>query len=448
MLLARVMYDSLMKTGHFSWVPELEWKPELVLDQLTVDMPARYQCNSTGQWRCPPGEAHAEQVGLTYRVRSSAEYHPLYIQNLKFLQDFWAHPVPIEAEQEAQVLALVDTYPGIRLTEILDAYSTLSLDVVWALLATRRLFTDFTATSLMFHDQVTLYRQETAASHASAPPMIVSQPQSPSPPLIWDGRMWLVESVGDVITLRPEVGERLSLPSARFQHLMQAGAIQIMTEATPSPTTPEIREAFLRASPKAQKVANQRLEQILLYSQGEKITTPERTVQRWMGAYQASEAQSGCGYIGLLAHVADRGNRLQRIPDASLHPLETALKNHYAAPQAKRAAAVYRLYREQCVREQIPPVSERTFYRVLARFSTPEVTSARRGRRAAYNEQPFFWWVDQTTPRHGERPFALTHLDHTELDIELVSSVTGKPLGRPWATFLVDAYSRRPLAVD
>ena len=45
-----------------------------------------------------------------------------------------------------------------------------------------------------------------------------------------------------------------------------------------------------------------------------------------------------------------------------------------------------------------------------------------------------------------ERPFALAHLDHTELDIELVSSVTGKPLGRPWATFLTDAYSRRILA--
>jgi transposase InsO family protein len=41
----------------------------------------------------------------------------------------------------------------------------------------------------------------------------------------------------------------------------------------------------------------------------------------------------------------------------------------------------------------------------------------------------------------------ITALDHTELDIELVSSVTGQPLGRPWATLLLDAYSRRILAV-
>ncbi len=51
-----------------------------------------------------------------------------------------------------------------------------------------------------------------------------------------------------------------------------------------------------------------------------------------------------------------------------------------------------------------------------------------------------------STPRHGGRPFARAHLDHTELDLVLVSSVTGKPLARPWATFMTDAYSRRVLA--
>src|SRR5438874_4309652 len=67
-----------------------EWKPASMLDELAVSMPARYQQAGSGQWRCPPGEAYAEQFGLMYRLRSSAEYHPLYIQNLKFLQDFWA----------------------------------------------------------------------------------------------------------------------------------------------------------------------------------------------------------------------------------------------------------------------------------------------------------------------------------------------------------------------
>src|SRR5579859_4570344 len=52
-----------------------------------------------------------------------------------------------------------------------------------------------------------------------------------------------------------------------------------------------------------------------------------------------------------------------------------------------------------------------------------------------------------STPRHGNRPFAIAHLDHTELDVMMVSSVTGKPIGKPRVTFLGDASTRRLLSV-
>jgi len=148
----------VLRQGSVGWE---EWKPASALDQLAVDMPARYQRDATGHWRCPPGETYAEPLGLFYRVRTSAEYHPLYIQNLKFLQDFWAHHAPIEEAQASQVLILVETTPGIRLSLVLDALPDLSLDVVWALLTTRRLFTDLTATFLMHHDQVMLSLHKT-----------------------------------------------------------------------------------------------------------------------------------------------------------------------------------------------------------------------------------------------------------------------------------------------
>ena len=52
-----------------------------------------------------------------------------------------------------------------------------------------------------------------------------------------------------------------------------------------------------------------------------------------------------------------------------------------------------------------------------------------------------------TTPRHGERPFEVAHIDHTELDLQMVHSKTGKKLGRLWLSLLMDAYSRRVLAL-
>jgi putative transposase len=424
-----------------------EWKPLHALEVLAVRMPARYGQTPTGQWRCPPGEAYAEPLGLTYRVRSSAEYHPLYIQNLKFLQDFWAHPAPIDPEQERLVLGHVAAHPGLCLTDLLTAYPALAVDSVWALLATRRVFTDLTHAPLMRHDQVRLYSDEAAARQTPAPALPAPGAQTLASPLAWDGRLWLVEAIGETVTLQPDVGQTLTLPAGQVQRLLAVGAMQMVSAATPSPTAQAVRRALEQASPKAQDTANRRLRVLLAVAQGEQTTAAARSLQRWRAAYHAAEAQYGCGYLGLLDRVAARGNRTPRAPHASVQLLDTYLKNHYATPQAARAAAVYRLYREACTQQGLAPVSERTLYRVRARLMTPEMTARRLGQRAAYAVQPFFWHLDQTTPRHGERPFAIAHLDHTELDIVLVSSVTGQPLGRPWATLLLDAYSRRILAV-
>jgi putative transposase len=412
---------------------------------LAIKQPARYQQAETGQWICPPGEAYAKQLGLSYRLRSSAEFRPLEIQNFKFLQDFWAHDVPPNPEQEALALTHIQVHPGILLSDLLATYPALPVDIIWALLATRRVFTDLSTTLLMRHEQVTLYPEEALISPAhQKEPVDLSVPL-PSAPVAWDGRLWRIEALGEEVQLRPEIGEILTIPRAEFEHLKQDGSLWIVGSATPSPMTPEVRELLAHASPRSQRSANQRMTQILAYARGEPITASRRSVQRWWHAYEQAKEAHGCGYLGLLDRVAARGNRNQRIDPVSLQLLEAALQTHYAAPQAKSAATVYRLYREQCQKLGVPAVSQQTFYRVRADFTTNGVVAKRQGRRAAYASQPFSW-LDQTTPRHGERPFALAHLDHTELDIVLVSSLTGKPLGKPWATFLTDAYSRRILA--
>src|SRR5216110_716579 len=152
------MYDALMKTGHFSWVPDFEWKQASSLDKLAISQPHRYQRNASGGWQCPPGEQAAKALGLSYRVRNSAEYHPFYIQNLKLLRDFWVKPFHVEETQEAQVLESVQAYPGISVQVLLDAHPGLPVDVIWALLIKQCLFTDLSAAVLTSWDQVFLYR--------------------------------------------------------------------------------------------------------------------------------------------------------------------------------------------------------------------------------------------------------------------------------------------------
>jgi len=424
-----------------------EWKPVTALDALTVTMPERYQHAPEGGWRCPPGESAAQVHGLFYRVRTNAELHPLVIQNLKFLQDFWVHPYAVTSDQEREVLTLVTTAPGISVRQLQDACPDLPVDVIWALLTDQRLFTDLSAHSLMQWDEVRLFRSQVDAEEARSHAAECSQPIPLFTRLSFDGRLWEAEKQGDLVVLRPEVGGVLTLPTSQVQQLLDAGAATLVEEVIPSQLSEEVRTLLLSAGPPALAAANQRLSTILAYMSGEPVTVTKRSVQNWLRSYREAERAYGCGYLGLLDKSARRGNRAPRVDAVSKQLLETVLRTHYAVPQAKRRSAVYALYREECVKQQIPPVSQATFYRECALFTTPEVTSARSGKRAAYQDQPRIFYLDRTTPRHGERPFAVTHLDHTELDILLVSSITGKPLAKPYATFLTDAYSRRLLAV-
>src|SRR6516162_7424320 len=48
-----------------------ECKTEEELHKLFGHNPNRYQLDPEGRWRCPPGETHARELGLYYRVRSS-----------------------------------------------------------------------------------------------------------------------------------------------------------------------------------------------------------------------------------------------------------------------------------------------------------------------------------------------------------------------------------------
>lgn len=81
----------VLRSGEAGWE---EWKTEAQLLLLSEKYPTRYQKNSNGIWQCPPGSAYAQQFGLKYHVRSSAQLDPIKIQNLMFLEDYVKYSNP------------------------------------------------------------------------------------------------------------------------------------------------------------------------------------------------------------------------------------------------------------------------------------------------------------------------------------------------------------------
>jgi putative transposase len=441
-----------------------EWKTEADLHQLGSRCPSRYQQMEDGTWRCPPAEACVEPLGLTFRVRSSAELNPTYIDNLIFLEDYLGVPLSVPAQVQTYARSRIQEIPGLPLAALVGDGAGIRPNDVYALLAQDMLYADLYAAPLIQHGRVHLYlsaEQARAYAH-QAPARLTSRVGSPLPevtaplavntPLLWDGLCWTLINPGETTTtLLSEQGQPVQIPSSLFFQLLDTGVMTRLGRSEELPTSsPEVDRRMSEATPSALRQANERFAVVMAYLQGEKDTyakTPPRTLHRWVARFREAEEQLGCGYVGLLPQTARQGNRTPKAPVASRDLMDTFITEQFETPRQAPASAVYRTYAQECRRRNLPALSANAFYQRIKQRAGPHQTEQREGTRAAYPERPWYWELEYRTPRHGSRPFEIVHIDHTELDIEVCSSSTGELLGKPWVTFMMDAYSRRLLAV-
>jgi putative transposase len=341
-------------------------------------------------------------------------------------------------------------------------------DVVFTLLAHNHLYVDVSAAPLVEREAVCLYPDRaTAEAHALLAASrgraeAAFEGERPSEYLVltattrvlWDGRLWTLLNLGHTtVTLRPEEGPLLEIPLPSFLHLIAAGSVTVPRTTTGSALAhlhPEAQRLLRAASLRDLEIANHRYP-LVVASRAQKrgetweSTVPARTLRSWVARFEEAEARYGTGYVGLLPRTARSGNRARRAPADTQELLDTLLLEQFATPTPPHARAVYFAYCRACAERGLAALSERTCYRRLHQHRGEAQTRRRTGARAAYQEQPLYLELPRSTPRHADRPWQIVHLDHTQLDGEVCTAL-GRVLGRPWATFAVDAYSRRMLA--
>ena len=394
----------VLRLGSAGWV---ECKTEGDLEKLAIKSPHRYIRDDAGNWRCPPGEAHASSLGLEYRVWSSAKVDWNLQRNLQFLDDYLrcdsgstAGPVNAAAK------TIIEAEPGISLLDLLvKIHGVVEPDVIYSLIASGEVYVNLSKAVLAEPAYVRLFASAKVAAENK------------------ETSRELEEGVGNCRRFSGLPAEASSAHGEAFQLMAMAS------------------ERDLAVANRRFAIVKNRLEQGT-----EPCLIPERTLRRWIAQYRSAESLYGNGYVGLLAKAREQGNRTSRLSEESRNLLVQFVETDYEDLRQKTKVASWAALKRKCDELGIIAPTYATFCTAVRERPTFLQTLKRKGRRAAYTHSSFYFELEPTTPRHGDRPFEIGHIDHTELDVEVVCSHTGRPLGRPWMTVLIDAFSRRCLA--
>jgi putative transposase len=449
----------VIRSHSAGWV---ECKTEGELEKLAQKSPHRYQLDDNHQWQSPPGLNYAQQFGFDFQLWSSAKINWTLQRNLEFLEDYYKSDFSSTPENNYNIItSLVEAQPGISIANLLN-YKGVKADNIYSLIATEKVYIDLTAYLLVEADKCQVFKSR-AVEHALK--AIVSTENSdqmikpiveiiPGSSVLYDGVCLNIILVGqDYLLLSAKDFETIQFKISDFFALVNSGKIQINPIPNKSLIYEQAMSILKKASTEDLISANRRYSLLKPYLEGQSVTNgipKQRTLRRWLHNYRQAEQKYGYGYIGLIPSERNKGNRNRKLSQQVIELLSKFIDEEYENKKQKTKQSVYASFVRRCSKsgisdDQIP--SYKTFIQEVNKRPKHSQIEKRSGHRAAYEMEEFYWELELSTPRHGDFPFHIAHIDHTELDIELRCSQTGKVLGRPWLTLLVDAFTRSILAI-
>ena len=439
-----------------AWIGWIECKTEEWLLTYEATGGERYKRDENDIWRCPPGEAFAIQYGLQFQVKSTREINWALVRNLEFLSEYYLASCPEPSKEGTCIIGVA--FAGERWMTLNDLLGLdgVEADVVYALVAKNVLFVDLND-ELLSEPQYTIVCRDKLSfdiylnqkrSRVSIPSLqLHAIEMAPGTKFLWDGKPWRILNVG-MSEIFVEDGKRdvCNLSFDIFHKLIGGRAI-VGLDSEASEQNLQAEQIVKRASPVDLELANRRTKALMHCREGMlEAAIPGRTLRDWKAKALQGEVVYGNSFAGVIPRISARGNRDRKISQAAIDVMDQVITEQVFAGTQANILACYGFVINICDERALVCPSEKTFRNEIAKRREHQKILAREGRKAAYKVEEFYWVLDQSTPRHGERPFQIGHIDHTELDLEFVDSRSGANLGRVWLTLLIDAFTRLILA--
>ena len=432
----------------------VECKTEAELEEVSQRKPWLYTKRADETWSCPPAEKSAEPYGFRFRVWTPPANCTVVVRNLRMLQDYLRDDCPLVSDDiKTKVLDAISQNPGLTIADLMSTGEGCRTDHIYTLIARGDIYFDLRNQVLAEADRAQLFSNEaTATAFASIRQELAISPATKlsevrlaiGSSLVWKTRTFKIANFTENQVILTSSGGSVDLSRIDFEMRVRKGEITGLSESVDAAALARAREIVMHTSQDV--LADAVRKQWLLDhpETPESREIPSRTKRHWRRARRQGTTAHGCGLIGLISNVRLRGNRKPKLPPKIYDLADQVIRQHYMNATQRSKTAAFGFLRSECTKLGLNLPSFPWFCERIEKIDRYEMVNSRSGRKAAYKYSEQI--RGQANPNHGDRPWEVGHIDHTELDIETRCDLTQLGLGRPWLSKLQCAFSRRILA--
>jgi len=434
-------YLALMETG----CTYFECKAEEWLLKNAIKHPEMY-VKVGDKWTRPDAQRAAEAVGFSYEVWTATE-HARLARNLGSLDDYAGCDLDtIPAERVARVQAKIKEAGRISLEDLVKEVDGLTVDDLNIMILRKAVYVDLRKELLVSPQATFAYPSQAHAeafAKAEKPVATVKAVEmAAGAAIVFDGAPANIVALGDTHILFECHGQTKEMPYSTFEALVKKGLITAGAAPKADTLPAALNHELLRHTAEAHVEALRRLKAI----ETNDPTVPIRTLQRWKQAADKARQETGFAILGVLPKIG--GPREPRLAPAVRELAHKVIKAEYVQRTAPSKASTYAKFEKACKEVNLTPCSRKTFDKEIDKVDPRKLVLARKGPRSAYSEFGLtpFTVLTRDTPPHGDHPFHVAHVDHTEMDCEVIHPFNPEQILRPWLTTMVLAFCRMVVA--
>jgi putative transposase len=425
----------------------VEWKSVAKLEKLAEKYPWRYHRDADGRWSAPQIERKLSEWGISYQIQTDRDLSPRWTENILNLRDYYhpgAEPCPPEVLQ--RVRAALQEEQALFLADFYDEPYRFTPDQLLKAIADQELVADLTREPVteprrcrVYRDEAVRellvgYRQDSATTTLASYEFQIEAGVA----FVFEGQRYEIALVGEKsLVLTDACGKQTEVEHGWLNKQHEVG--RLTAESHP---VQQLRQQISQYTEAELRTALHRQE-ILVRDDG----ASDRTKRRWRQKELAAQLNHSNEVLALVPRVRDRGNHAARLTPEQEEILTKVIESEWLTHRAQNYKSCHRHLLLACDAAGVDAPSYPTLIERIKSLDHTRSTRARHGKRRAYHEGDFVHVLCYDTPVHGSRPFQYCHIDHTELDIELICSRTGINLGRPWFSLAIDSFTRRILGI-